>query len=347
MSLVIINSAVDSLYFSYKGQAKKGFYEYLDSLKHQAQVDEENVPFELHSVPLVMYSYNAHKFRYRMRGKDYFLFASPSKTLPNLKFQMLAESLYQNGYVTAFKLADDLTKKIGDMSVAKLSRLDLCVDFQGFDMSDERFHDFVCRSNMKAAWWSGDQPNGFHFGKGAVQARLYNKTKEIEIHNKGWMEAVWRECPQYDTSKPVWRIEYQFKREALKEFEIDTVQEGFAKLAGLWTYGLGWLSLRFGDETRKERRPIDPNWVTLKEADFLGLPCSRVRATKSLCDSERATAQILGYAVSQGARWNRRTIRGVMEVQVPEMERRLAKKETTFAELVQKKLDGLSHDELW
>ena len=203
MSLAIINSAVDSLYFSYKGQARDGFFEYLESLKLQAQVDEEDVPFELESVPLVMYSYGARKFRYWIRSKDYMLFASPSKTLPNLKFQMLAESLYQDGHEAAFKMADDLTKNSGAMCEAKLSRIDLCVDFQGFDMSDEQLHDFVCRSNMRAAWWTGDQPNGFHFGKGAVQARIYNKTKEIEIHNKGWMEAVWCECPEYDSSNPV------------------------------------------------------------------------------------------------------------------------------------------------
>ncbi len=347
MSLVIINTAVDSAYFSYKGQTKDGFFKYLEGLKARAQVEEENVAFEIGSIPLVMNSYGIRGFRYRMRGKDFLLFAGPNKDLPKLKFQMLAESLYQNGHVAAFKIADDLTKEIGAMSEAKLSRLDLCVDFQDFDISDDHLHDFICRSNTKGAWWTGDKPNGFHFGKGAVQARIYNKTKEVEIHNKGWMEAVWRECPEYDCSKPVWRIEYQFKREALKEFEIDTVQEGFSKLAGLWAYGLEWLSLRRGDETRKERRPIDPNWAALENADFPGLPCSRVRATKSLCDSERAIAQILGYSTSLGARWHCKSIKSVMILAIPEMELRLAKKDTTFAELVQKKLDGLSHDELW
>ncbi len=347
MSLVIISSAVDSLYFSYKGRVKDEFFENLESLKHQAQKDEENVPFEIDSTALVMYPYGAQMFRYRIRSKDYLLSASPSTTLPNLKFQMLVESLYENGHETAFKIADDFAKEAGEMEEVKISRLDLCVDVQGWEMSDDQLHDFVCRSNMKGAWWNGDQPNGFQFGKGAVLARIYNKTKETVIHNKSWIEAVWRQCPEYDSSKPVWRIEYQFRRPALKEFGISTVDDAFAKLKGLWTYGLEWLSLRTGDETRKERRPIEPSWATLAEADFPGRPCSRVRQTKSLCESERALEQILGYLAPLGARWNINSIKGLMILVVPELERKCENKDVSFAQLVQKKIDSLKHEPLW
>ena len=347
MSLVIVNSAVDSLYFYYKGEAVEGFFENLEDLKEQAKTREEKVPTKIGEEELVISPFGARMFRYLLSGRNFSLKVSPSAMLPNLMFQMLAECLYQEGHQAAFERADRVAAEIGMKDDAKLSRIDLCVDFQGWVPSEDRQNDFVCRANQEVTWRTGKSATGFQFGKGQILARIYNKTAESIVHNKGWMEAVWCENPAYNEKEPVWRLEFQFRGKALKEFGAGTVIEAFSKLKGLWEYGLGWLSLRAGEESRLERRPIDPAWAALGQANFPGRSCERVKATKGLGSMERTLAMMLGYSSTLGALVRIESMEDVLRWAMPEMEFICRQQGRSFADRVKKKIALQEQGEMW
>ena len=57
----------------------------------------------------------------------------------------------------------------------------------------------------------------------ALVARLYDKTAEIRKHGVSWLPDLWGE--DFTPGSTVWRLEFQFRREALTEFHFRTVDE--------------------------------------------------------------------------------------------------------------------------
>lgn len=79
---------------------------------------------------------------------------------------------------------------------------------------------------------SGRRFTGFAWGLGGtVSGRCYDKTHEISKSRKGWMRAVWRDSPDFTEGRNfagreevhVWRLELQFRREALREFQPESL----------------------------------------------------------------------------------------------------------------------------
>ena len=302
MGLVIVSSAVDSLYFSFKGEVDRSFYEYLRAVKFEAKESGEEVPFSIGEEELLMKQHGAGGFLYYARGRNFIVKMSPSLKIPNFYFQALAISLYANGHQKVFEMAKGLIKAINLDVDSKISRIDLCVDIQGWELEEKRLDDFARRANFSAVYRDGRNLNGIQFGRGDVVARIYNKTKEVGVSNKDHMYAIWRENPLFDEESVVWRVEFQFKRVILREFGIDSVEDAFGQLAGLWNYGVNeWLTLRTGNASRVERRPIDNDWQMLNDVEFEGKVNNRVRRTKALSSYERNISMLAGYLSSQGA----------------------------------------------
>jgi hypothetical protein len=186
---------------------------------------------------------------------------------------------------------------------AKLSRVDIHIDWQGgyaptpSGAADE-LHRFIRPGKTKWTFYGqGLHPTGYAFGRGAVQARLYNKTMETkEKANDAYgalLAARNGEC--YDPSQDVWRLEFQLRREGVKGFrlyappEVDdpdeeieaelaaeelqhlgTLPRFFARMPELFAYlSRYWLRLveTAGEmeHTNRSRLPMDPTWAALRE----------------------------------------------------------------------------------
>jgi hypothetical protein len=146
---------------------------------------------------------------------------------------------------------------------------------------------------------------GFTFGHGDVMARIYDKTRLMRKKQERWMEDVWQ---GRDPDRPVWRIEFQFRRGALRDFwlgreRIHSVADALAVRHGLWRYATEWLSLRTpipGDGNRW-RWPVAPVWRAIREVE-IGSPVSglvrrRVREANHL----RLVQGYVGYLTSLAA----------------------------------------------
>ncbi len=90
--------------------------------------------------------------------------------------------------------------------------------------------------------FDGRRCTGYEFSKGAVHSCcIYDKTKEITVSRKAWMQEVWQQNG-WDGESRVTRVEFRYKRECLKELGVEEPYEMLDQLAGLWAYStMQWL----------------------------------------------------------------------------------------------------------
>lgn len=129
---------------------------------------------------------------------------------------------------------------------------------------------------------------GFSFSMGgALSARLYDKDAELERYEPGhekraieharWARAGW----EASAADSVWRLEFQFRREALAEFiwrdrrgkarqGIHTLDDVTETRDALWSYCTrSWLRLVERDQaTRRFRSRVDDRWTCYQSATF-------------------------------------------------------------------------------
>jgi hypothetical protein len=127
--------------------------------------------------------------------------------------------------------ADQPTKLVNDaisFEAAKLSRADVHIDYQGgyapsLSNVSEELRCFIRPGKTKGAlYFQGSHPTGYAFGKGHVQARLYNKTLETKEKSNDAYAALLlaKNGEAYDQDQDVWRLEFQLRREGAKGFKL-------------------------------------------------------------------------------------------------------------------------------
>ena len=103
----------------------------------------------------------------------------------------------------------------------------------------------------------------------------------------------------------MWRLEFQFRREALAGFHLENLAELFASLQDLWRYGLEWLSLRERsfDRQRSHWR-VAEEWKELAEIEFrpqlAGVLRRRLRDHQELLVVRALAGCLTSYAALRG-----------------------------------------------
>ena len=237
-----------------------------------------------------------------------------AENLPSVAVELRALYLWQRGAGEAAReaqaVADALTRPhLPGNELLRVSRVDLAVDFQGWlpALADEGR--FITRAADRAMHEQRRAFTGFMFGRGVLAARLYDKSREIKVSGKPWFRTVWSRSPHYDPGAPVWRLEFQVKREALRAMKartdtpepvaIDTWPDALARAQGLWRLmATRWLAMRL-PRTRQTRQRLTPEWEALvahgfADGPWVGTDADLYREAR-LSGAERTTAQLAGY----------------------------------------------------
>jgi hypothetical protein len=154
----------------------------------------------------------------------------------------------------------------------QVSEVHIAVDFVGFaptvpDLQQERF---VCRAEF------GFENVDFGDGVGVinscrwskhgapVSAVLYNKGKEIQeqSEHKRYLLDRWRAAGWTDDLGDVFRLEFRFTRDWLRERGIDSFVA--LDLAKLLATGMEWLELRDPEGANKTRWPVSSVWTSIQ-----------------------------------------------------------------------------------
>ena len=155
---------------------------------------------------------------------------------------------------------------------ARVSRADLCVDFvTDCDIGNLSESDWVTRARTMSQHSVKRQFSGWSIGQGGdISCRLYNKTLEIQTSEKTYMYDIWSDLG-WDGKQTVWRLEFQYRREALRGFDIKSFTQFMEQMGGLWRYSSeNWLRLTIpsDSDTTQSRWPLHPMWETLSQADW-------------------------------------------------------------------------------
>jgi hypothetical protein len=249
-----------------------------------------------------------------------------AENLPSIAVELRALYLWQRGAhvcaAEAQRVADAFSVAPlpgADSAPLRVSRVDLAVDFQGWQPRPEDDARMVTRAATRTTHRQGATFTGFMFGHGVIAARLYDKTTELRKSGKSWFRRVWAQSGAYDARERVWRLEFQVRREALRALRartptsdardasavaaaphvVDTWQELLALAPALWRHlATRWLALRL-PRTKATRQRLVPEWAALAHFGFAagtwsGADADLYREAREVA-ATNTTAQLAGY----------------------------------------------------
>ena len=247
---------MDSLYLSFAGRLHEHVFEALKVLKILAQSDQPEEQAQ------AQYVLGSHVFEVKDKGAGVFPFviddnayriqlSRPGKKLPMAYVKVSAEYLAHKGPLAVM---DELLTLLADLAEVKgtnlVSRVDLAVDFVSDVVMDswDRIA-WVTRASKIQAHSTDQHFTGWSIGMGGViGARLYDKTREIIHSGKDWAMLLWLPAG-WQSGEAVWRLEFELKREVLKELGLSSLETVLANLGGLWRYATAdWLRLTAPNE---------------------------------------------------------------------------------------------------
>jgi hypothetical protein len=194
------------------------------------------------------------------------------------------------------------------------SRVDVTVDFQGWLPVPADSGRLITRAKRRAVHHEGF--TGFSFGRNEIVARIYDKTEEIRTSEKAWFREIWNSSPRFRESEPVWRLEFQVRRQALRELwvssgggesqatrRIESWLDVMDLSRGLWRFLAGkWLTLR-EPRTNETRQRLAPEWEILLRSGFAspaweGTDADLYREARA-AGAKRTDAAFAGYLSRQ------------------------------------------------
>lgn len=282
-TLQVVLSGLDTLHMSTDRAILVHSASQLDERKADAAADSQaRVMWEAGGQRLRVQPYGTRRGPYLLESDFFAVSVNPraQPPFPTAGVELRAQALWSLGYARAAEVAAEIVADLTDGIVAPLdvSRVDLTADFQGWSPAEPDLARVTTKARTNASYRRNAGFTGFMFGGGGpIAARLYDKRVEAALSGKGYFEKLWRGCYGYDAQAPVWRLEFQLRREALRDFEdaqhVDCSrwQDCMPRLGNLWRYLAGrWLTFR-EKRTAQTRQVLTPEWAALvSQPVFIG-----------------------------------------------------------------------------
>ena len=269
---------VDSLYLSYQGELYPHINEQLHQLKRQAQSDK------VYEQSKAQIKVGDHLFEVKDKGTSMFNYvlednafriqlSRPGKAVPMAYVKLSSEYLTHLLPADAEKRLSEVLSLLGAIeSTVNVSRIDMFVDFVSEqNMEAWNREAWVTRASDVTAYAIDNHFTGWSIGLGGVvAARLYDKLYEIVKSNKGYLIPLWK-AGGWLEGEPIWRLEFEFKRQMLVQKDLAKLRDVLANLNGLWSYATTeWLKLTIPnpDDQTRSRWAIHPMWASLSSLDW-------------------------------------------------------------------------------
>jgi len=252
------------------------FFNYLHSIKEQALGQEValqgNVDVNGFQWIFNVEPYGMRGYAYILRNSDYLIklgaWTEP-KSRPSALVEVRSQALWACGEADCIDQVVQLLNAVGATIIAiKASRVDACVDIlvPNSVWNSTLRHHRVCRSHALRTHEVQDRLTGFEIGSGGIRARLYDKAEEIKVKsNKTWMYDIWKleSVPPHAT---VVRVEFQLRREVLRELGIDSVWDLLNHPRNVWTYCTrDWLKFMNDPKLHFDNREVMPWWKSVQD----------------------------------------------------------------------------------
>jgi len=220
----------------------------------------------------------SHGYEYLLQNNDMTIQiaerATGGSAYPEVRVTWRSEYLWRHGWRGTYAYVASWIRHWALGSVEKVSRADLCIDVaMPLPEVNLRAGECVSHARNKTEFHvqrhlKGMDETGFVFGQGDLLCRVYDKRAEIKVSHKDWFMEMWRKNG-WNGTDPVTRVEFQVRRDHLKEQQIETVQDLENQLADLWMYfSQEWLSIRDENEgdSNHRRWPVKEFWSVVRDS---------------------------------------------------------------------------------
>jgi hypothetical protein len=287
-------------------------FAYLEKLKNLAKTGEGEYPGVLRTQensdewPFNIKAYGVRGYEWLLDGREFTLRIGNWKTpksRPSVMAEISSETLWHRGPGDSVNGIVSLLEDGGASLISvKVSRVDLCVDITlAKEMwSLDLMKYAVKRASDISSHYHDDNLTGISIGRGKISARIYDKFLEIKQKSrKFWMFDVWG-IDEVPKGKKIIRIEFQLRREALKEMGLDTFDDFFENIEKVWAYCTKkWLKFEDNPGMHHTQRSTLTWWEVVQNA-FNGVqgPKPIVRSKAFRTDMRQLARQAFGQLTS-------------------------------------------------
>ena len=245
----VLASGIDTLVLAIDVNWKdESFFQYLAEMKEKAIAEDKEIGIEIRNdLGSIFWKgtikpHGSKGYEWIITGTDFSLIIGnwgKPRSKPSIMAQVSSEGLWRLGPVVAVDFLVELINCSGGKIVSnKISRVDLCIDitFPAKIWSPNLANYCVSRATHTATHFNNRKLTGLSIGKKKISARLYDKPLEIKQKSKKfWMFNIWGIRSVPDSLKVI-RIEFQLRREVIKDLGLDQVDSLFSHCDNLWAY---------------------------------------------------------------------------------------------------------------
>jgi hypothetical protein len=330
-SYQIVGANIDTWLINIKGKLPDGLADELDVLKEASQEAEEDIATRW------IFAGETLFIRAHGSGRQWrWILHCPSLHLDIGRGKLnsiIGKARLSSGFLWEQELGDALgllydflAGFYGEGFTLQVSEVHLCADVAGWNLSLDDALAFITRGHRRKTHTEGDDADddpehepyvrpslelnmtgrrctGYEFSKGAAHSCcIYDKTKEISVSRKDWMQTVWA-SNGWDRQSRVTRVEFRYKRECLKELGVEEPYTLLDQLPGLWAYStLQWLRHTIPTEdSNRGRWECSPFWQAIQQADFFGEGVPAIRQRKNAGNLKRICQMLAGCSTTAAA----------------------------------------------
>lgn len=235
------------------------------------------------------------------------------RSRPSIMAEIRSEALWTHGPRTMVERLCNLLGSVGgDVVYDRVSRVDVCTDvlLPTSTWGNHIVGHLVKRASAISTYFQHDALSGIQIGRGSIVARFYDKPLEIRTKShKDWMFNIWG-IESVPKDHRVIRVEFQMRRQSLKELGINTSGQLLDQLDRLWAYcSREWLKVQ-DDPSKHHTQQTTLDWWQVVQNGIDGSMHSHplIRAKAISRDGQHHTRQIIGHITSLVALWQQGTM---------------------------------------
>jgi hypothetical protein len=234
----IVGLGIDTLELGYcvkSYNVSGGFWDTLEEQKQLTQksdYENDDATVSIFGVDFKVSRHGSGMWRYILVNDDITLRLNPKanegKAFPEAFVIFRSAFLWRKGYLSAISKVNQLMERLCDFVNIKPSRVDLCADIVS-PLPELDLNQFVTYAHSRDEYQisrhnKGNHLSGYVVGSDVVRCRIYDKAYECVKEHKQWFHDLWR-SHDWDGKSPVTRIEFQYRREGIRPFQIDNLND--------------------------------------------------------------------------------------------------------------------------
>lgn len=309
----VLASGIDTLVLAIEANWRtENLFNYLAQKKENAKKVNNSVPGILSPEndsddwPFMIPPHGRRGYEWLLVGKEFelrILNSMEAKSRPSVMAEIRSETLWSHGPKESVLRIVNLLDGVGaDILNVKPSRVDLCADIMlPSDIWKPEIADYrVTRATGVNLFFNFSALQGIRIGQGHISARLYDKPLEItQKSKKFWMFNIWG-IDSAPENRKIIRVEFQLRREGIKELITGSIYELLEKSDKVWAYCTQlWLKFQTNPGKHHTQRETLPWWKEIQNG-FMGIqnPNALVRIKAFKTDRKQLTAQAYGLLTS-------------------------------------------------